>query len=236
MAANLAAAGLTPKFADVVNMHRPKGDDNAMYAGWYAFQHPGGEFEVCLRPGGVFHATGFPAASRWCALPGPNPAIAITWGKYGDYKLDVTDGVLRELAGSRVPAAGRAPGPNDWRRMRCVRPLSPAETKLLAPDGGGTAWAFHYANGRFEVQFRGDGFNHFTCHQYPAHSHWTLANDELTISWGQFGTYVLRVDGGDPAKWVGGLKENPAEWRKMTYLRDLAANEAEQACGHDHNH
>ena len=82
------------------------------YAGWYAFQHPGGEFEVCLRPGGVFHAPGFPTASRWCALPGPNPAIAITWGKYGDYKLDVTDGVLRELAGSRVPAAGRAPGPN----------------------------------------------------------------------------------------------------------------------------
>ena len=48
MAAQLAAAGLTPKFADLVNMNRPKPQDNAQFAAWYTFTHSGGEFEVCL--------------------------------------------------------------------------------------------------------------------------------------------------------------------------------------------
>ena len=120
--------------------------------------------------------------------------------------------------------------------MRAVRPLSPAELKLLSPTGGGTEWSFEYKMGRFAVQFRGDGFNHFVCHEYPAHAHWSLGGanrDEITINWAQYGTYVLRVDGAAAA---GSAKGNPAEWRKMTYIRDLDAGEASEVCGHDHSH
>ena len=154
MAAQLAAAGLTPKFADLVNMNRPKPQDNAQFAAWYTFTHSGGEFEVCLRPGGVFYSPQYAAASRWCVLPNGS-SIAISWGRFGDYKMDVTDAVLRELSGARWADNAACTGANDWRRMKAVRPLSPVELKLLSPTGGGTEWSFEYASGRFAVQFRG---------------------------------------------------------------------------------
>ena len=49
----------------------------------------------------------------------------------------------------------------------------------------------------------------------------------------RYGTYVLRIDG---AAATGSAQGNPAEWRKMTYIRDLDAGEAAEACGHDHSH
>ena len=233
MAAQLAAAGLTPKFADLVNMNRPKPQDNAQFAAWYAFTHSGGEFEVCLRPGGVFYAPQYAASSRWCVLPNRS-SIAISWGRFGDYKLDVTDAVLRELSGARWADNAACTGPNDWRRMKALRPLSPVELKLLSVTGGGTEWSFEYASGRFAVQFRGDGYNHFSCHSYPAHSHWSLSGDELTINWGQYGVYVMKFTSETTAE--GSLKGKSADWRRMKYVRDLDAVEASDTCGHDHDH
>ena len=77
------------------------------------------------------------------------------------------------------------------------------------------------ASGRFAVQFRGDGYNHFSCHSYPAHSHWSLSGDELTINWGQYGTYVMKFTSETTAE--GSLKGKPADWRRMKYVRDLDA-------------
>lgn len=224
-----------PTFADAVALHRPKAEASAFYAGWYTFEHPGGAFEVCLRPGGVFYAPDFPCNSRWCAMG--EKKIGVAWGKYGNYELNVVgDPANRELAGSAVPPApGDAPGPNDWRRMKAARPLSPAEARLLSPTGGGTEWKFEYEGGRFTVQFRGDGYNHFHCQQYQAHSHWKLGGpqrNEVTISWGQYGTYVMRVDG-DAA--TGHVVGNPSDWRKMRYIRDLEAHEAAEQCHEDHS-
>ena len=141
-------AGL-PTFADAVALHRPKPEASKFYAGWYNFEHPGGAFEVCLRPGGVFYAPDFPCNSRWCAM-GDNK-VGIAWGKYGNYEMTVVgDPAARRLSGSAVPPApGDAPGPNDWRRMAAVRPLSPAEARLLSPTGGGSEWKFEYEGGRF---------------------------------------------------------------------------------------
>lgn len=119
--------------------------------------------------------------------------------------------------------------------MRALRPLGASELALLGPAGGGTEWAFEYAGGRFAVQFRGDGFNHFHCHEYQAHSHWKLEganHDELTISWGQYGTYIMRMNGKEA---TGHSVGNPGDWRKMKHVRDLEPHEAAEACQH-HSH
>jgi len=236
-AAMASMPGLTPTFAEAVEFHKPSAEASAMFSAWYGFQHPGGEFEVCLRPGGVFYAPQFPANSRWCVMPsGDGAKIGIAWGKYGNYELAVTDAVLRELQGAAVPPSPRdAPGPNDWRRMRAIRPLSPAELSLIGATGGGSEWSFEYEGGAFNVQFRGDSYNHFVCAQYSAHSHWKLTNgDEVAINWGPYGNYALKVNGDAGA---GSSVGNPKDWRRMKKLRDLEPAEASQRCtAHDHDH
>jgi hypothetical protein len=81
----------------------------------------------------------------------------------------------------------------NWRTMAFVRDVAVAENMLLGAGGAGTEWDFEYAQGSFKIEFRGDGFNHFVCNDYPAHAHWTLGganHDELTINWDKFGVYV----------------------------------------------
>lgn len=161
--------------------------------------------------------------------------VAIAFGSYGNYEFAVTDAVLREFSGAAI--VGGAPAPEHWRRMRCVRSLSPVESKMLGATGAGSQWSFEWAGGTFPVEFRGDGYNHFVCSQFPAHSHWSLggaASDELTINWGTYGTYELKVDSSGLA--VGSAQGKPDEWRRMAWLADLGAHGDIECADHDHSH
>ena len=199
--------------------------------GWYDFTHPGGTFDVCLRPGGTFFCPKFQANSRWAVTP--DGKLQIEWGKFGNYELPVTNVEAREFAGSMVGDASQ------WRRMKMKRGLVQSEVALLgAPAGVGSEWEFEHPNGKFNVEFRGDGYSHFVCKQFPAHSHWKLggaAADELTISWGAYGEYELRM-APDGQSAEGCLKGQPSNWRKMRLLRPLdAAAQAEVVCNEHHH-
>lgn len=191
--------------------------------GWHLFHWSGGSFEVCLRPGGTFFCTKFQEKARWCVKPGTQ-TIAIAWGQFGNYELNfVASG---QWAGSTV---GK---PEDWRKMELKAPLSPAESRILGAGGAGTEWSFAHPQGEFNVEFRGDGFNHFVATSFPSHSHWSVGGanrDELTIDFAQYGTYELKVDGAS-GKGEGCLKGTPADWRKMSFLRDLAPALSEIDC------
>ena len=73
------AALATPSFAESVKACPISAETSAMFAGWYTFQHAGGEFEVCLRPGGVFFCPSFQVPPsrrpspllRLCSAPPP---------------------------------------------------------------------------------------------------------------------------------------------------------------------
>mmetsp|Transcript_24218 Transcript_24218/g.33148 ORF Transcript_24218/g.33148 Transcript_24218/m.33148 type:complete len:212 (-) Transcript_24218:338-973(-) len=200
------------------------------FEAWYDITHEGGTFEICLRPGGYFYCPSFQANGKWYQTG--SSTLEIDWKKYGVYEFVVTDAVLRELSGSVKGA------PNNWRRLAAKRPLSPAEAKLLGASGAGSVWRFEYNGGAFNVQFRGDGFNHFICPEYPAHSHWVIGganSDELTINWGQFGTYEIRVDGVS-GRGEGSAKGQPSNWRKMSWISDITPESiaSEGGCGHDH--
>ena len=227
------SGGAALTFAQQVAAQKPSAAQDQTFAMWYSFTHPHGSFDICLRPGGVMFAPGFAVGgSRWC-VGADGASIALTWGKYGDYSLQVSNAAERELTGSAVNM------PEQWRKMRGTRPLSPAEARLLGNGGAGSQWMFEYAGGSFPVEFRGDVYNHFVCKQYPAHSHWSLGGagaDELTINWAKYGTYTIKVDG-SAGTGVGSYVGNPADWRKMTFLADLApAVAAEQCDAHDHEH
>merc|ERR1719502_1976289 len=158
----------------------------AKLIGIYDFQHPGGNFEVHLRPDGKFFAPKFQARASWnCTESG---VLSIEWGKFGQYMLELKDPATRYFEGSAV---GK---PESWRKMKLKRP-----------------------GGKFNIEFRADGFNHFVCNDFPAHSHWRLDNAECAtptvyINWGKYGEYelVLAADGETMA---GSAKGKPENWR-----------------------
>ena len=79
--------------------------------GVYEFEHPGGVFDVHLRPMGKFFAPKFQAAkTTWtCTEAGE---LSIEFAKYGQYKLEITDPATRSFAGSAI---GK---PESWRKVR----------------------------------------------------------------------------------------------------------------------
>jgi hypothetical protein len=78
--------------------------------------------------------------------------------------------------------------PENWRKIEYLRDFTYGE-KLLLGEGLGTVWEYQYERGAFEVRFQADGFNHFVCPQFPAHSHWSMDEETglITINWGQYG-------------------------------------------------
>ena len=83
--------------------------------------------------------------------------------------------------------------PASWRKAIFDRPFSPAE-RILCCDTGGSEWNWEYEKGKFVVEFRGDGFNHFIAKDYPTHSHWSLTGDLLTVNFGKYGIYEVKKD------------------------------------------
>jgi len=179
--------------------------------GYYEFAYEGGCFEVALRPGGVFFCPTYQAQAVWLIHEGK---LQVDWKQYGQYELTQSREGLWE--GSSVGNAA------DWRKATFVRPFSPVEALLLG-EGTGSEWDFAYDGGSFTVQFKGDGFNHFRCPTYPAHSHWKLLpTGNLFVDWGQYGKYDLVCD---PAAktMTGSVTGDPSQWRKATFLGNIAA-------------
>ncbi len=147
-----------------------------MSLGVYEFLHAGGSFHVALRPNGFFFCAEYAAQATWQVV-GSN--LYIDWKNYGQYEFAVVNPV--SLDGSVIGDSSQ------WRKMVFLRPFNRTEMAIMG-QGFGTVWNFEYEHGSFEVEFRCDGFNHFICETYPAHSHWNLTEEQLiAISFGQYG-------------------------------------------------
>ena len=112
-----------------------------------------------------------------------------------------------------------------------TRTFTVAETMLMDSE-----WELEHPGGKFNIEFRADGYNHFVCNDFPSHSHWRLDDAEsatptVYINWGKFGEYtlVMTADGTDM---VGSAKGQPENWRKCKRLRALG--NVEEAHVHDH--
>jgi hypothetical protein len=140
-------------------------DGAAKLEGVYAFIHAGGQFDVHLRSGGRFFAPKFQARANWTVTEAGE--VTIEWGKYGQYKLDLVDPPKRVFEGSLI---GK---PESWRKMSLKRPFTTAEKMLMDSE-----WELEHPGGKFNIEFRADGFNHFICNDFPAHAHWRLDNED----------------------------------------------------------
>ncbi|CAD7973088.1 unnamed protein product [Amoebophrya sp. A25] len=145
--------------------------------------------------------------------------VRIDWGaKFGQYELEF-DPATKAMKGM-CTSTPNASMEKDWRTAAFKRPISPVEAALFG-EGAGSEWMFQWSGGEFPVIFKGDGYNHFQCHQFPAHAHWSLAEDGLlTIFWEKFGTYEMRVD---PVNRLmeGSAKGEPENWRKARFTGNL---------------
>lgn len=194
--------------------------------GWYDFNWSGGTFLVCLRPAGTFFCPAFQVASRW-ELEGNT--VNIDWAKYGKYELTF-DPATRSMEGNALPK--KEGDEKNWRKAVFKNGLSPAEA-LLIGDGAGTEWDFAWSGGSFPVQFKADGYNHFICSDFPAHSHWSLDGTTLKINWAQYGNYVLTVDPEGKTLEGAAVGADPAtDWRKATLTRNLINQQTIEACEH----
>ena len=170
----------------------------AEFEGVYKFQHPGGTFDVHLRPGGRFFAPNFQARATWDITDDKH--LRIDWAKFGKYDLALVSETPPALDGSAVG------DPQNWRKMSLKSPFSAAHAKLLD-----SVWDFEHQGGTFPVEFRADGFNHFVCKDFPAHSHWSLTGNTVYINWGAYGQYELTLDeSGDSMS--GHLQGQPDNW------------------------
>lgn len=191
--------------------------------GWYEFKYADGVFDICLRPQGNFHCPLYPAMAKW-ELEGD--VVNIDWGQYGKYLMKVN--ADRSIEGH---AANNA---QSWRTAAFKRPLSPEEIALIG-NGYGTEWAFSWEFGDFPVQFKADGFNHFSCQDYPAHAHWSQSGKKVGINWGDYGDYELVLNAEDGTMAGGAVGGDwVKEWRKARFIRNLAADSGSSCCGHHH--
>ena len=217
--------------------------------GVYSWSHAGGSFPVCLRPSGVFYCAQYASAAKWDLQSGPNESkkVSIDWKNYGHYELNVVgDGLLEGSQKGKL---------NNWRRMTFIRAFNEHEV-LMMGTGSGSVWNFEWEKGNFEVEFRCDGYNHFICNSYPAHSHWSMEDGKVFINWDKYGRpfssllavvfaltsqiqlptsgdYELVLDACSK-QMVGSKKGEPTNWRKLQFIRSLTADSLGQIPTHDH--
>jgi len=197
--------------------------------GWYSLQWKGGSFEVCFRPVGRFFCPKFQAPASWVLEEGN--VIKVDWAKFGKYEF-TWDPESKHMEGFCVPE--NKEDDKNWRKADFARPLSDAEMALIG-DGAGSEWDFEWSGGKFPVQFKSDGYNHFKCEDFPAHAHWAWdqAKELLTIHWGEFGVYEMKIDGKEKTM-VGHAQGAEDDWRKAAHLRNLLDNKVVEACEHHH--
>jgi len=151
--------------------------------GVYEWAYAGGSFTVALRPNGTFYCEKYSAQATWNVV---DSKLQIDWKNYGQYEFSTSDSGAFE---------GSARGDSaNWRKMTFLRAFNEIEMAILGA-GFGSVWSFAWEKGTFEVEFRVDGYNHFVCQAYPAHSHWSLLDDQTVyITWAQYGTYLEFLD------------------------------------------
>ena len=183
--------------------------------GIYDFAWSGGTFRVELRQGGVFWCRKFANTATW-TWDFTSGTLSIDWGKYGKYTLAMKDGTLE---GSVVGQ------PDDWRKATFVRARTAAESLIDA-----SGWMLSYEGGApFRVEFHSDG--HFHAPDYPGHFVWMLDGTNLTVNWGKFGTYDMKVDI-EARTIAGSMRGNESSWRKLEYVEPLPATQS----AHSHSH
>lgn len=217
--------------------------------GVYSWLYGGGSFAVALRPTGVFHCPQYSAAAKWALTSNPDDAakLNIDWKNYGQYEL-------KALGDGNFEGSQKGK-PSNWRKMSFVRSFN-AHELLMMGDGGGSAWNFAWENGSFEVEFRCDGYNHFICKTYPAHSHWNMEDNKILINWDKYGStiwphatdlpsvsnivnfwlgeYELVLDAAT-GQMNGCKKGEPNNWRKAQFLRNLDSSSIDSVPSHDHS-
>lgn len=232
--------------------------------GWYDFYYSGGDFEVCIRPGGNFFCPSFQAGSKWEILKSKKSGdghdcdspleIEIDWSKFGKYKLtqdtkpknddqcDKKPGPI-SFSGELVRDDGSEKTEHDWRKAVFKRPLSSAEKMLFGPDGSGSEWNFIHADGSFLIKFKADGYNHFVCDDFPAHAHYEFINTDsegdavptIVIHWADYGTYEMKITDIEKKLMEGSVQGKPDIWRKATFERYLEHGGAGDSCSHHHH-
>ena len=193
--------------------------------GVYSWSYEKGSFPVHLRSNGVFRCPKYPAAATYTIS---GNTISVDWKNFGSYTFSSTDS-FATLEGS---VAGN---PTSWRKMEFVRGFTAEENILFGESGGGgTEWNWEWEKGSFQVEFRSDGFNHFVCPSFPAHSHYEIEGNTIRVDWGQYGKYELEID--SSARTLIGFKVgNPSSWRRATFVRELSSD-ALILPPHDHSH
>lgn len=183
---------------------------------------------VDFRPSGVFYCPQYPAQARYQVL---GQQVQIEWGNFGQYVFGpAEDGTWN---GNKLNE------PHNWRKLSFLGSFT-AEEQLLMGAGGGSCWGFQWEKGEFEIELRCDGYNHFVCKEYPAHSHWlstTLPDGrcKVDINWGQYGEYELILDAASQSM-VGNKKGQPANWRKAYLKGPLGMDALSSVPAHDHSH
>merc|ERR1719263_2191246 len=140
--------------------------------------------------------------------------MTINWGKYGIYALKLTDPTTRAFSGHLQTNT------ESWRKMALKRPFTVAEEMLMDSE-----WEPSHPGGSFNIEFRADGYNHFICKDFPAHSHWAMVDDAsatptVHINWGKYGEYELKIEA-DGKSMSGSAKGQPDNWRKAKWLQAL---------------
>jgi len=80
-----------------------------------------------------------------------------------------------------------------------------------------------YASGNFPVSLRPSGV--FNCPKFPASSSWKHENDNLSVNFGKYGTYLMKSSSNTNKIFEGYLSTNPNDWRKMEYVKPLSESE-----------
>ncbi|CAD7948248.1 unnamed protein product [Amoebophrya sp. A120] len=161
--------------------------------------------------------------------------VKIDWGKkFGQYELEF-DPAHKTMAGGCVSNPTQTKE-QDWRKAQFKRPFSPVELALFG-EGAGSEWMLQWEKGEFPIVFKCDGYNHFQCHQFPAHAHWELEGDnKLSIFWEKYGNYELVVDPVTKTM-SGSAKGEPQNWRKARWTGNLPfmGTTVTEECSHHHH-